>query len=198
MNKLTKGAIAGAAGIALLLGGAGTFALWNTSIGTGTGNVSTGTMKFNASTVGTSPWTDVSVPASPVVLTSAPTIVPGDTVTYTQTVSVTGIGTNLRAQLGLDQSALGLPTDLTTAVSPATLSPITVSMSAVKLAGDAGLSGAGTTLSPYIITPSATGGTTTFTVVVTVKFDSLVAGVAGQGESVALSNAKFQLLQVRP
>ena len=29
MNKLVKGSIAGAAGIALLLGGAGTFALWN-------------------------------------------------------------------------------------------------------------------------------------------------------------------------
>ena len=29
MNKLVKGSIAGAAGIALLLGGAGTLALWN-------------------------------------------------------------------------------------------------------------------------------------------------------------------------
>src|SRR4051812_18144491 len=31
MNKIVKGSIAGAAGLALLLGGAGTFALWNTS-----------------------------------------------------------------------------------------------------------------------------------------------------------------------
>ena len=46
MNKLVKGAVAGAAGIALLLGGAGTFALWNASTNVSTGSISTGTLAF--------------------------------------------------------------------------------------------------------------------------------------------------------
>ena len=58
MNKLTKGAIATAAGIALLMGGAGTFALWNDSVGVNGGTVQTGTLDID--TTGTGTWKDVS------------------------------------------------------------------------------------------------------------------------------------------
>src|ERR1700710_1730368 len=50
MNKLVKGAVAGAVGVTLLLGGAGTFALWNSTIGVSTGSISTGNLAFGTAT----------------------------------------------------------------------------------------------------------------------------------------------------
>ena len=44
MNKIIKGSIAGAAGIALLLGGAGTFALWNDSTSVQGGKIKAGNL----------------------------------------------------------------------------------------------------------------------------------------------------------
>ena len=61
MNKLTKGAIATAAGIALLLGGAGTFALWNGQTTIAGGTISTGTLAI-AST-GSPVWKGEARPA---------------------------------------------------------------------------------------------------------------------------------------
>jgi alternate signal-mediated exported protein len=189
MNKLTKGAIAGAAGIALLLGGAGTFALWNGTTGVTGGNVTAGTLAFTTSSATATPWTDTSVTPNTTSAT-APLMVPGDTFTYTQTVGVTGTGKNLRATLALDPSTLGIPTDLSVATAPSTTIPVTVSMAITPLTGTATVSG-------NVISFGSTAAST-FTVVVTVKFDSSTAGVLGQGETVALSNAKLLLTQVRP
>ena len=56
MNKLLKGAIAGAAGVALLLGGAGTFALWNSSATVTGGNIDAGNLHVaDSGTAGTWP-----------------------------------------------------------------------------------------------------------------------------------------------
>jgi alternate signal-mediated exported protein len=187
MNKLVKGAVAGAAGIALLLGGAGTFALWNASVGVSSGTISTGTLAFGTSA---SPvWTDKSAGAT--TTTFDPTvnkIVPGDVVQLVQTVTVTGSGKNLVASLTYVPSSVAIPADLTGLITP--------TLTVVKAAGDASLSGAGTTASPYIIKPSTTGGTTTFTVTISYAFSSTATGVAGQGESVDLSGATFQLQQI--
>jgi alternate signal-mediated exported protein len=183
MNKLVKGAIAGAVGVALLLGGAGTFALWNSSIGVASGNVATGTLAFGTSTGAT--WTDVSPGAT--TSTFDPTtqkIVPGDVVKLTQTVSVSATGKNLVATLAYAPSSVAIPSDLVGKLVPT----ITVT----KLAGDATVTGSG----PYTITPVA-GGTTTFTVVLTFTFDkTLPTGIVGQNESVDLSGASFTLTQV--
>ena len=52
MNKLFKGAVAGAAGVALLLGGAGTFALWNDSFPAISGQqIQAGQLRFDPATV---------------------------------------------------------------------------------------------------------------------------------------------------
>jgi alternate signal-mediated exported protein len=183
MNKLVKGAIAGAVGVALLLGGAGTFALWNSSIGVASGTVATGTLAFGTSTGAT--WTDVSPGAT--TTTFDPTtqkIVPGDVVKLTQTVSVSATGKNLVATLAYVPSSVAIPADLVGKLVPT----ITVT----KLAGDATVTGSG----PYTITPVA-GGTTTFTVVLTFTFDkNTPTGIVGQNESVDLSGASFTLTQV--
>src|SRR6188474_1998822 len=82
MNKLTKGTIAGAAGIALLLGGAGTFALWNDTADIAGGTISSGELSIDATTAGV--WQDVSFDKTPPVVIDPATflMVPGDTVEY--------------------------------------------------------------------------------------------------------------------
>ena len=123
MNKLTKAAIAGGVGIALLLGGAGTLATWNTST-----NISGGTIVAGSLTIGTpalSPsatafWTVKHTTAGAVVtkdliLSSggftvsgggAFTSSPGDQLIYTSTVPLTVTGTNLSAVLSLSSGAI--------------------------------------------------------------------------------------------
>lgn len=84
MNKLVKGSVAAAAGIALLMGGAGSLALWNDSETVNAGTVTSGTL--NVSTGAAGSW-------SP----SLALIVPGDTVTYTKTLNLSATGDNLKA-----------------------------------------------------------------------------------------------------
>jgi alternate signal-mediated exported protein len=189
MNKLVKGAVAGAAGIALLLGGAGTFALWNATVGVSSGTISTGTLAFGTSA---SPvWTDKSAGALTTTFDPASQkIVPGDVVQLVQTVSVTGSGKNLVASLTYVPSSVAIPADLINAITP-TLTVVQATGSAA-----ATLTGSGTTASPYIITPTAAGGTSTYTVTISYAFAKATAGLVGQGESVDLAGATFQLQQI--
>lgn len=92
MNKATKGAIAaGAAGI-LLVGGAGTFALWSDSDAVDAGTVSTGVLSLSVNPAGV--WSE-----------DLSTIVPGDTLTYTTTVTVNATGDNLTGELEIDETS---------------------------------------------------------------------------------------------
>jgi alternate signal-mediated exported protein len=197
MNKLVKGAIAGAAGVALLLGGAGTFALWNDSEVVQTGSISTGTLDIAAPTA--SAWTDVSsdVAGAPVFPTSQ-RIVPGDTVRLTQTVPITGSGKNLRAKLNLAVASDAISSSLTTdqTVGGTTFKPVTVALGATAPTG-----------SPLTITADGANGytisgfngtATTVTVTVTVAFNSLTPNQVGQNASVDLSKITYTLNQVRP
>jgi alternate signal-mediated exported protein len=182
MNKLVKGAVAGAAGIALLLGGAGTFALWNASTNISTGSVSTGTLAFG--TNGTPTWADLSAGAANTSWNPATqSMVPGDVVTLTQTVTINATGKNLAAQLAYSIPTAAIPADLVGKLVP--------TMTVTKVSGDATISGTG---SPYTITPTA-GGTSIFSVVLTFSFDKTTAGVVGQNESVNLSGSTFTLTQ---
>jgi alternate signal-mediated exported protein len=95
MNKAMKGAIAaGAAGI-LLLGGAGTFALWSDSQDIDAGTVSTGQLSLTAAT-GT--WTETDS-ETPIPNIATYQIVPGDSLTYTTVVTIKAEGENLKARL---------------------------------------------------------------------------------------------------
>ena len=87
MNKLVKGSIAGAAGIALLLGGVGSLALWSDSATLTPTTITAGNLDI-APTGTAGAW-------SPALAK----IVPGDTTTYTQNYTVVATGDNLHATL---------------------------------------------------------------------------------------------------
>ena len=102
MNKLVKGAVAGAAGIALLLGGASTFALWNASATANAGVVQSGQLKLEKGTTGAT-WTDLSTGTpTPIGNIATYRVVPGATIQFRQPLAVTAEGDHLRATLTAD------------------------------------------------------------------------------------------------
>ena len=108
MNKVLKGSIAGAAGVALLLGGAGTFALWNSTAGIDGAVITAGALTV-ATTNGV--WTDQTSSTQAIDLEKYD-IVPGDTLTYNTEVLVNAVGDNLNATLSVDKRSI-LPVSLT-------------------------------------------------------------------------------------
>jgi spore coat-associated protein N len=150
MNKYTKGAIATGVAIVLLLGGAGTFALWNDDADIAGGDIDSGTLELV--NPGTGGWVDVS-DSSTIANINAFLIVPGDVARYTQTFEIEASGTNLEATLGVD-SADFLAAAVTAGFDPG---DITVSVSVNAVAGPAEIT-------------SADDGLTK-TVVVTITFD---------------------------
>jgi alternate signal-mediated exported protein len=113
MNKLTKGAIAGAAGLTLLLGGGTTFALWNSSAEVAGGTIEAGNLVVSVATDITTGkeaagrWTD----QNDVVLDlDGFRAAPGDTLTYTKKMHVQAEGDNLVAELTLDPGSINATT----------------------------------------------------------------------------------------
>lgn len=94
MNKLTKAGIATAAGIALLMGGAGTLAYWNDGLGLDSGN-SIVAGHLDLVSEGDGAWDQ-----------ALDYIVPGDTVTYTETLTLSAVGDNLEFDLAADVASL--------------------------------------------------------------------------------------------
>jgi alternate signal-mediated exported protein len=190
MNKLVKGSIAGAVGIALLLGGAGTFALWSDNAAVNGGIVQTGTLDI--ALTGTAAWKDISPDAANTTwVVATDRLVPGDTVTLTQDVTVVATGKNLKALLAYTAGSI----TINSTVAPA----VVVSLSATKVSGDATIS-AGTLANTYNILP-VSGGTSVFRVVITVAYDKLIpVNQVGQtlSNAVDLTAANFTLTQVRP
>ncbi len=95
MNKLTKSAIAGAAGIALLLGGAGSLAYWNADASLSGGTITAGELTITAN--GTGSWSD----ANGAINMATFQAVPGDVLTYTADFDVSAVGDNLSATVAL-------------------------------------------------------------------------------------------------
>ncbi|MCW2131450.1 alternate-type signal peptide domain-containing protein [Arthrobacter sp. VKM Ac-2550] len=99
MNKMTKGSIATGVGVALLLGGGGTLAMWNINEPSDAGSIKSGNMTLEAS-VGE--WTingDTFLSAAQI---SSHPIVPGDVLTYSQNLKVGLVG-DLRARLTVEK-----------------------------------------------------------------------------------------------
>ena len=87
MNKIVVGSVAAAAGVVLLLGGSGTFALWNSNTTADLGAISTGSLTLNSDARGV--WS-----------TNTPSVwIPGDSSNYTESFTITGTGDNLQATL---------------------------------------------------------------------------------------------------
>lgn len=112
MKRLSKAALAGTLAVALLVGGAGTFARWYDQQDVATSTISTGQLSLVA---GEGTWLintadgndadeDPSVPFDP----SVDKIVPGDIIFYNVQVTPTLEGKNIQAVLSADLSETGI------------------------------------------------------------------------------------------
>lgn len=170
MNKLTKASIAGAAGIALLLGGAGTLALWNDSATIAVGSIDSGTLTITGSTgAWDSEWE---------------LWVPGDSATYTGELTIEATGDNLEALLTVDDSGLVGVGNSEFANALDVSFVVTNSHASVTDNGD------GT----YTVVDSASPITLDVTVTVAFPQDSVV-NLEGQDQSVDLDSVSFVLTQ---
>ncbi|KQO96670.1 alternate-type signal peptide domain-containing protein [Leifsonia sp. Leaf264] len=102
MNKIIKGSIAGAAGIALLLGGAGTFALWNDSRTVGAGTITAGNLALDNQS---GSWTN-DVTGAAIGDVANYKIVPGNRLKYTGSVHLLADGHDLTAELTATESGI--------------------------------------------------------------------------------------------
>ncbi|MET0673900.1 MAG: alternate-type signal peptide domain-containing protein [Microbacterium pygmaeum] len=185
MNKLAKGAIAGAAGLVLLLGGAGTFAFWNASAGISGGTIVAGNLNVvNDGTAGA--WVDQS--GNPIDIATYK-IVPGDVLTYTDDLTVVAVGDNLVASLSLSDQSIAASSAAPADVKLAQY----LTESAELTASGAGISGTG----PYTITAGTAGVNSTVTVEVTITFPAGAAGEYNDAKlgSVSLSGMNVVLTQ---
>lgn len=168
MNKLVKGSIAAATGIVLLMGGAGSLALWNSTADISNQSVQAG---------------NLSVTAAGGAWNSLPTRwVPGDEYTYTANVTVVATGENIEATLGINPASVTGDADLIADTD------ITLAVTGVLPAGVSLVSGVYTVTAP---------GTYVLPVVVTVSFDEASTNVT-QNDTINLNGLNFILQQVAP
>lgn len=165
MNKLVKGSVAAATGIVLLMGGAGSLALWNDSADISNASIDSGNLTL--STAGGA-WD-----------TLPTNWVPGDEYEYTANVTVTATGDNILATLTLDNSSITGDAELLADTD------IVFTIGGVLPAGITG--GAGS----YEVT---TEGVYVLPVTVTVTFDS-ASGNLTQDQSIDLTDIGFLLEQ---
>jgi alternate signal-mediated exported protein len=170
MNKLTKAAIAGSVGVALLLGGAGTLATWNSSSNVSGGTIVSGNLAVGNAAAGSWSVAHLTAGSSTVYGTATPITSlatfkasPGDKLTYTTTMSITASGDNLAASLALAPGAI---TATTSTPANTALAGALTSAAAVSLSG-AGITG---TAPNYTITPATAGVSSTATVTATVTY----------------------------
>lgn len=213
MKKKTTGVIAGAAGVALLMGG-GTFALWSDSAQVPEAAITSGNLDVAVVAPGcdvsgvegqasTSPWhwADVSTDRqdSPHWINlSEFRIIPGDTIEGRIGIDVGLEGENMVAQLGadlgLEEGALDvLDIDVTAVTQGAeACDEVPLQDGTITLASEDNGNAAGLT------TVGATAeGAADFTAVVTITFPETVANQDHVRETVDLSGAAITLNQVR-
>jgi len=105
MNKMVKGSLAGVAGVTLLLGSFGTYALWSDAEDIDASEVSSGVLDIKP---GDTIWADASTGRTNDAWDSKTDLmVPGDEVTRTQTFTITGTGKNLTGTVKVDEGTLG-------------------------------------------------------------------------------------------
>jgi alternate signal-mediated exported protein len=95
MNKMIKGAAVAGLGVALLLGGGGTLAIWNDAADSQAGSIIAGDLDLVADDAGT--WT--SSLSGPISVIGNYRVIPGETLTYTQPLTVKLTGDELVANL---------------------------------------------------------------------------------------------------
>ncbi len=160
MNKLTKGAIATAAGVILLIGGAGTFATWNAQVGVTGQTITAGNLAVSA---GTGTWS--SSLSGAISNIGSYRIVPGDTLTFTQPVTFTAQGHTLTATVAVDPASVVAASN---AAADIALKNFITSSAAVTVSGaGTGITQSGNTIT---VTGSDSGVNPTATITVTIPF----------------------------
>jgi alternate signal-mediated exported protein len=103
MDKSSKGALAVAAGVALLLGGSGTLAFWSDSKPITGGAINSGHLRLitDATNTGCGGWELDSAESAPVTYTVGDPIVPGDVLSRACAYTVQATGNHLRATVGV-------------------------------------------------------------------------------------------------
>lgn len=177
MRKTTKGAIAVGAGVALLLGGAGTMAAWRVSTGVGAGtSVTSGKLAVVAKTdaTGSPVWSWTNPATTPAFSATTSRIVPGDSVTRSQVFTVTARGDHLSFSGALDvaPAVTGDPTLV------AKLAAGTTTTISVVGTPPTGVTGSGTSTITV-----ASGSAATADLVFDVKVTSVVSWAAGTAGS---------------
>jgi alternate signal-mediated exported protein len=207
MNKLVKGAIAGAAGIVLLMGGAGSLAYWNDSASAGPGggsnSITAGTLTIAAANTGS--WTKglynnagtQTVAPAAVATLSAVRIVPGNRLVYTQSFNLNATGDDLFFTISNTAGTVVAPTPSPTAADLALVAQVNASATTgfsvgTVSAGNVALTG--TTAGVYKVTGA---GTSTITVTWTVDFPFGATAVnTAKGGILNLSQGAITITQV--
>jgi alternate signal-mediated exported protein len=201
MNKLVKGAIAGAAGIVLLMGGAGSLAYWNDSAqaGPATGTtITAGTLKISAVDAGS--WTKGFYNGSNVLVGSvAPVanlanvrIVPGNRLVYTQTFNLDASGDDLYFTISSTNGAVAAASGA--AADTALAAQATGTFSVASVTG--GNVVAATTPGTYKVS-SNSGGPSTITVTWTINFPYGASAVnTAKGGVLSLTQGSITVSQV--
>jgi len=188
MNKFTKAGIATAAAVALLMGGAGTLAYWNSTAALGAGTaITAGNLKVEPT--GTGAWTGIADIANY-------RIVPGDTLTFTQQVTVTAQGDTLVAKLELAPDAIEAASGADADVA---LASLLTHSATIALNGTATNGTVGGTATSVTFDPSGSGVmTAVLDVTVTVTFPDGSADADNEAKlgSVSLDDFGVVLTQV--
>ncbi|MGG7103198.1 alternate-type signal peptide domain-containing protein [Rhodococcus sp. 24CO] len=186
MKKQTKGAIAAAAAVALLLGGAGSLAMWSDSEVVGGGAITAGTLQLApcAPVAGTG-WQSTFPTVKPIADITAWRIVPTEVLTFDCTTSITADGDRLAATIAADASTI---TAGTTAAPGATANQLKDNITATTV-----VTVGGTPVTAASPLTEADNGKPV-TVKVTLTFADVQLLVA-QGASINLSNLAIKLQQ---
>ncbi|WIA96001.1 alternate-type signal peptide domain-containing protein [Curtobacterium sp. MCBA15_004] len=177
MHKLVTGTIAGAVGVALLLGGAGTFALWNADASTAAARISSGTLSLRTADAGA--WTDVTKGRSASIDPAQVLMVPGNTYRFTQTLAIDATGNDLVADLTYAPQSITGDADLLAA----TTKTLSVTSSSTSISET----------SPGTFEVRPTSGTATVQVVFTIALPE--SATTGQGGTLDVGGLAFTLKQ---
>ena len=177
MNTMIKGSIAGATGIALLMGGFGTYAVWSDSENLAENGVQSGQLNIDTAA---GVYDDANTTASD-DWTATDKLVPGDKVTYTQVFTVKGDGKNLAGTVTYTQPGL------TSSFSPNLDYSVKVTSNNATLTETAPGSNQFEFSDPF--------GTATLKAVVTYELPRSTAGTTNQNKAATLPAAAFTITQ---
>jgi len=178
MNRSTKAALAAAAAGALLLGGAGSLAYWNSTQTVAGGSIASGTLTLTQEAGQTcTAWTLDAAGGATTYTPGSTLVVPGDVITKDCDFTVTATGAHLAANL-----TMATPSFTGDPVLGAKLSPAAT----YTLDGNAVSNGRSIT--------SADNGAVLHATI-TVTFDTATSGVTAQGMTAGLDNIVIGLQQ---